>query len=88
MQANPHAGMCRFYSFKFMPSMELRIERIASIMHRIRPVAGGGLMKRAFMSKQEEKVNILIRFGIFYLCNGRPVNGHSHARRGGHKIKT
>jgi len=24
-------------------------------------------VQRAFMSKQEEKVNILIRFGIFYL---------------------
>ena len=27
----------------------------------------GVRVERAFMSKQEEKVNILIRFGIFYL---------------------
>ena len=37
------------------------------------PRRWGSPVKRAFMSKQEEKVNILIRFGIFYLCNGRSI---------------
>ena len=40
-------------------------------------------LKRASMSKQEEKVNILIRFRIFHLCNGRPVMQHSHAHTSG-----
>ena len=35
------------------------------------------------MSKQEEKVNILKSFGIFYVCNGRPVIGHSYAQKPG-----
>ena len=30
-------------------------------------------LERAFMSKQEEKVNFWLRFGFFYLCNGRHI---------------
>ena len=43
-------------------------------------------LQRAFVSEPEiprQKWNILKRFGIFYLCNGRPVTGHSHAHTSG-----
>ena len=61
----------------FRDALRLRFEAQAEGGVRLRQ------LQRAFMSKQEEKVNILKRFEIFYLCNGRPVTGHSHAHTSG-----
>ena len=59
------------------------VEQAALQVKRLREGGSGRLtshrsprkaaFERAFMSKQEEKVNILIRFRIFYLCNGRSI---------------
>ena len=45
-------------------------------------------IKRAFMSKQEEKVNFWLRFGFFYLCNGRHITELLPAQPSGARRRT
>ena len=45
-------------------------------------------VERAFMSKQEEKVNFWLRFGFFYLCNGRHITELLPAQPSGARRRT